>query len=210
MLRVGLTGGIASGKSTISQLFADLGVSVIDTDIISRQLMQPGQPALQQTLEHFGDSIALPDGSLNRARLRQRIFNNQKDKQWLEALLHPLIRQQTLAEADRNADQPYCLIVVPLMYETGFDRLMDSVIAIDCPVDSQKARLIKRDSIDDALAERMLQAQLDNPERLLRADWIIHNPDNADPAPQVLAIHVTLLAQAASVDRRVRVDDYSG
>ena len=196
MLRVGLTGGIASGKTTISNLFAQLAVAVIDTDAISHRLMQPGQAAFEKTIEHFGPDIVLSDGTLDRKNLRRQVFQNPQQKKWLEHMLHPLIRQQTLSEVDALGDQDYCLIVVPLMFETGFDQLMDKIIAIDCGAETQQSRLMLRDQIDQDLAKKMLQSQLPNSERLRRADFVIINADNQSPLPQVQKLHQQLLQLA--------------
>ncbi len=196
MLRVGLTGGIASGKTTISKLFADLGVPIIDTDIISHQLMQPGEAAYLKTVEHFGSDILKSGGSLNRPLLRERVFQQPVEKQWLEQMLHPLIRRQTIDSVNALHDAEYCLIVVPLLFETGFDQLVDKTIAIDCPPDSQKARLLQRDAITAALADQMLQSQMSNDERIARADFVLHNPDKQNPQPQVTALHQELSRRA--------------
>ena len=201
MLRVGLTGGIASGKSTVSNLFEQLGVTVIDTDVISHQLMQPGQPAFEKTIAHFGQQLVLAGGNLDRAALRKIVFEDPQQKQWLEAMLHPLIRQHTINAADANEKSDYCLIVVPLLFETGFDQLVQKVIAIDCPASVQKKRLMARDHIDAALADNMLQSQLGNAERLSKADYIIHNPNASELLPQIAQLHQKLLELAQSDSR---------
>ena len=195
MLRVGLTGGIASGKSTISALFAELGVPVVDTDIISHQLMQPGQEAYLKTLQHFGSHILDPEHqTINRALLRQLVFSQAEQKDWLENMLHPLIRAQTLHQINQAAGSaPYVLVVVPLMFETGFNRLLDHIIAIDCPPSCQLDRLTQRDHINDELARKMLRAQLNNEQRLQQADSIIKNVDNKSRSQDVLKLHQRLM-----------------
>jgi len=196
MFRVGLTGGIASGKTTISELFSRLGVPVIDTDIISHQLMQPGQPAYLKTANHFGQNILNSDASLNRKLLRKLIFQDSAEKLWLESMIHPLIRLHTEQAVQRLPDSNYCLIVVPLLFETGFEQLVQHVIAIDCPLETQKKRLLQRDNIDETLANRMIQSQMRNEDRIVRADNVISNPDKSNPAPQVSTLHDKLLKLA--------------
>mgnify|MGYP000881962658 CR=1 FL=1 len=196
MFRVGLTGGIASGKSTISQLFAELNIPVIDTDVISHQLMQKGQQAYQETLLHFGPHILNQDDSINRVLLRQIIFSEPAQKTWLENLLHPLIRARTEQQIASYKQADYVLVVVPLMFETGFNRFLDHIIAIDCPPSTQLERLIQRDRIQPELAQKMLDAQLDNQQRLQLADSCINNQDNLNRKQDVLDLHSRLLVLA--------------
>jgi dephospho-CoA kinase len=189
MLKIGLCGGIASGKSTISRLFESLGVAVIDTDTISHHLMQPGQIAYQKTLDNYGHQILQTDASINRKLLREIVFNDAKQKLWLENMLHPLIRDEAIRLMQLVDSSPYILLVVPLMYETGFDSLVDHVIAIDCPRQVQISRLIERDGINTTLADKILDAQMDNEQRLSRADSIILNDDDSDPTERVTKLH---------------------
>lgn len=196
MLKVGLTGGIASGKSTISQLFSNLGVSVIDTDVISHQLMQKGQPAYLHTVQHFGPDVLNKDGSLNRPLLRKIIFDQPQQKQWLEEMIHPLIRQQTNENISQLSNGNYVLIVVPLMFESGFNNMLDHIIAIDCPAQVQQKRLTQRDNINDELAQKMITSQIDNSSRLAQADSIIHNFDNEDRSREIFQLHQKLLKLA--------------
>lgn len=196
MLRVGLTGGIASGKSTISQLFFDLGVPIIDTDRISHQLMQPGEAGYLKTVEHFGRQILHYDGTIDRPRLRSIIFNQPEQKHWLESTLHPLIRAQTQQQIEQSESADYVLVVVPLMFETGFDRLLDHVIAIDCPPHIQMQRLCERDQIDQPLAQQMIDSQIANSARLKLADSILANMDDQDRQQDVLALHHKLLEES--------------
>ena len=193
MLRVALTGGIASGKTTASTLFKTLGVPVIDTDEISHQLMQRGEPGYQATLDHFGAQVLNPDLTLNRAILREIVFNDSTQKQWLEKMLHPLIRDRAIQEMDSLPDtMPYLILVVPLLFESGFDSLVDRVIAIDCPLEVQMRRLMQRDGSSTALARQMIEAQWSNQQRLQQADEIITNQDELDLQPQIAILHQKL------------------
>ena len=199
MFSVGLTGGIASGKTTISDLFAARGVPVIDTDLISRQLLEPGELAYDQVCAHFGDTIMNANGILERRRLRQIVFNDHDAKTWLETMLHPLIFQRS-HEAIQNCRQAdYVLVVVPLLFETNFQSLVDRILVVDCPAERQIERLIKRDNIDTALAQKMLDQQMQNTERLARAHDIIDNrEDDSDLESQVDALHRLYLQRAAA------------
>ncbi len=192
MLKVGLTGGIASGKSVISHLFADLGVKIIDTDKISHQLMQPGQAAYARAVEHFGEAIVNQDQSIDRALLRERVFNDPDQRRWLEQMIHPLIRQAAIDEMQSAASADYVILVVPLLFESGFDQLVDHTIAIDCPPSIQIKRLQQRDGISRQLAQQMIDAQLSNEQRKQRADSIIDNSEDKDCSPQVQALHQQL------------------
>ena len=198
MYAVGLTGGIASGKTTISTLFAGLGVPVIDTDVISRQLLEPGEPACEQVREHFGEAILAPDGSIDRARLREIVFSRSDEKSWLETMLHPLIYQRSGEAIRAHVRADYVLLVVPLLFETNFQSLVDRVLAVDCPAETQIERLVKRDRIDHELARRMVAQQLDNETRLKRAhDSIDNRVDGADLETQVAELHRRYLQLAA-------------
>jgi dephospho-CoA kinase len=192
---VGLTGGIASGKSTISELFAELGVPVIDTDVISRELLEPGQLAYRQVREHFGESILGDGGEIDRGVLRKIVFNQPDEKSWLEKMLHPLIYQRCLDAIRAHSRAEYVLVVVPLLFETDFQSLVDRVLAVDCPAEEQIERLVKRDRIDRQLAARMLANQLDNRTRLERAHDSIDNRGNGS----------NLRAAVASLDQKYRL-----
>ena len=190
MFSVGLTGGIASGKTTISELFAERGVPVVDTDVISRRLLDPGELAFDQVRAHFGEDILTDDGKIDRGRLRHIVFNQPPEKSWLETMLHPLIFQRSLEAISSCAGASYVLVVVPLLFETNFQSLVDRVLAVDCPAEQQIKRLMKRDRIDEALAKKMLAQQLSNDERLARAHDVIENGASpADLDHQVEILH---------------------
>ena len=131
-LRVGLTGGIGSGKSEVSRLFAERGIAIIDTDVIARELVEPGQPALQEIVTTFGSDVLDAGRRLNREQLRSLVFAAPKKRRQLEAILHPRIRERALTLADR-AESPYCLIVIPLLVETGNDYSLDRILVVDTP-----------------------------------------------------------------------------
>ena len=179
MIKIGLTGGIASGKSEAAKHFVYLKVPVIDTDRIAKKLTAPDTPAYQAIIAHFGNSICSPDGEIDRVLLRKLIFTNHKERRWLEQLLHPLIYQQVLASlAKVKPKQLYTIIVVPLLFETkieDFRKLMDKVLVLDVDRSAQIERLIKRDHCDDATAKKMLAAQTSRKRRLAKADYVIEN-----------------------------------
>lgn len=190
MFAVGLTGGIASGKTTISDLFARRGVAVVDTDIISRALLEPGELAFDQVCAHFGDSILDADGNIDRGSLRKIVFNQADEKSWLETMLHPLIYQRCFDAIRTNTASAYVLVVVPLLFETNFQSLVDRILVVDCPAEIQVERLVRRDRIDKSLAKKMLAQQLSNAERVARAHDIIENCNaSADLESRVAELH---------------------
>ena len=190
MFSVGLTGGIAAGKTTLSDQFAELGVPIIDTDIISRKLLEPGEPGFDQVCEHFGDSIVGADNRIDRVKLREIVFSSPDEKSWLETILHPLIYRRCHELILQHATADYVLVVVPLLFETNFQPLVDRILVIDCPPEVQLQRLLLRDHIDEALALKMLAQQMSNSGRLARAHDIVDNSDNAaDLESQVRALH---------------------
>jgi dephospho-CoA kinase len=174
MLTIALTGGIGSGKTQVSNLFASLDVPIIDTDHISRQLVEPGQPAHQQISKYFGDQVLLETGYLNRAHLRQIIFNDSTARKSLENILHPAIRHE-VQEQLNNIHSSYVIIVIPLYVETGQFLKTDRVLVIDCPEATQRARVLSRDNISVDQFEQILHAQATREQRLAIADDIITN-----------------------------------
>ncbi len=174
MLRVGLTGGIASGKTAVANVFSELGAGVIDTDHLAREVVAPGEPGLGAVREAFGSHVISNSGKLDRRALRTLVFANPEDRRRLEAILHPLIRGRASKQLDQ-LDAPYALVVVPLLFETGFETLVDRVAVVDCPRNVQLERLRERDGVDEAEAEAMLSAQANRETRLARADDVIDN-----------------------------------
>lgn len=194
-LRIGLTGGIACGKSLVADLFAALGVSVIDTDVVAREVVEPGQPALDEILEAFGPELMGEDGHLDRRALRARVFADPAQRHRLEGILHPRIRARTLEQA-AEATGPYLVIVVPLLVESGFDRLVDEVVVVDCPEAEQRARLRARDGDDAVQADRMMAAQLGRDARLAAADAVIDNSGSISATrAQVERLHEQYLSR---------------
>jgi len=173
-LIIGLTGGIGSGKSTVSNLFKSMGAEIIDADEISRSLVSRGTPQLEQIAAHFGPEILESDGSLNRARLREIIFHNDKEKQWLEDLLHPAIQEIIMAQIAR-VEASYAILVVPLLLESGNYKFVDRIAIVDVPESVQLARVMDRDGSNKALIEKILAAQISRKSRLDAADDVIDN-----------------------------------
>ena len=197
--RVGLTGGIASGKSAVAALFAALGVPVIDADIVARELVARGTPLLASLFERFGVGIRAPDGSLDRSALRRLVFGNDTLRRELESLLHPAIRART-EQLAMLAGGPYQLHVVPLLVETNAKPRFARVLLVDCPESLQLERLLARDHLAPTEARAMLAAQASRAARLAVADDVIVNDGALDDlAPQVAALHVRYLELAASL-----------
>ncbi|WP_419603425.1 dephospho-CoA kinase [Thiolapillus sp.] len=184
MLKVGLTGGIASGKTEVSNHFARLGIPVIDTDKISRELVEPGKPALQQIRKQLGEQFLDTEGRLNRKQLRKHIFDNPKARKALENILHPAIRQETEHQLSALETEPHVLLVVPLLVESGLKSMVDRVLLVDAPESLQVARVCRRDSIDEKQAEKILAAQASRSERACIADDVIENSGNLQQLQQ--------------------------
>lgn len=197
-LRVGLTGGIASGKSTVADLFAALGVPVIDTDVIARQVVEPGEPALAEIVSTFGLDILRDDGRLDRAAMRRIVFADDARRRQLEAILHPRIRKETMSQS-ATAGGPYQVIVVPLLAESPMKDGMDRILVVDVPESVQLDRLLARDSENPEQARRIIAAQVSRADRLAIADDIIRNDGAlADTERQVRDLHERYLALAGA------------
>jgi len=188
---VGLTGGIASGKSEVSRRFEALGITVADADIAAREVVAIGSPALAAIAELFGAEVLQADGSLDRAYLRQRVFANPDERRALEAITHPAIRAR-VRDVCEAANSPYAIAAIPLLTEAGGRPAypwLNRILVVDAPKHVQHARLLSRDSIDAALAERMIQAQASRAQRLALADDVIVN----DGHPDALQAHIEVL-----------------
>lgn len=197
MLTIGLTGGIGSGKSTVSTLFAELGVPVIDADVVAREVVKPGEPALDEIAARFGQEILNPDGSLNRTNLRELIFADPQARRDLETILHPRIRSR-MAEQLSALETPYALLSIPLLVESGHAYNLDRVLVVDLPEDQQIQRVCQRDNSSREQTVAILKAQCSRQERLAIADDVIENSgDLAALKEQVLALHQKYLALSA-------------
>ncbi|MEH6558978.1 MAG: dephospho-CoA kinase [Oceanicoccus sp.] len=179
MLVVGLTGGIGSGKTAASDHFSHLGIKIVDADIASRVVVEPGKPALEKIAEHFGGAILLADQSLDRAALREKIFTNPDDKKWLETLLHPLIAEE-IAHGLATAESPYVIFVSPLLIESDQKSLCNRLLVIDVPEQLQLERTTKRDNNDEAQVKRIIASQASRQQRLDLADDVIENTAGLD------------------------------
>ena len=193
---VGVTGGIASGKSTVARAFAGLGVPWVDADDVAREIVEPGEPALAEIAERFGKRVLLDNGRLNRRELRAIVFADESERRWLESVTHPRIRQRLLAHLDRLQAEgaPYVLLVSPLLFESGQSKMVDRCLVIDIPENLQIARTAARDDVDTEQARAIIAAQMSRRERLARADDVIDNAGSAE----------ALVAQVAELDRRYR------
>ncbi len=209
-LRVVLTGGIASGKSTVAQLFATRGVPVIDTDVIAREVVEPGTSGLAAVVEAFGPDMLGADGRLDRRRLRERIFTDRTAKGRLEAILHPAIRAE-MERQSRAAPGPYQLLVIPLYAEGGRRDHVDRVLVVDVPEEVQVARLMQRDGVSREQALASLAAQANRAQRLALADDVVHNTGAVtDLEPQVARLHETYLTLSSGLCRETPVTHNNG
>ena len=173
-LTIGLTGGIASGKSLVAKLFKRHGVSVVDADQVARDVVAPGQPGLRRLVEHFGQGILEADGTLARQRMRERVFTDDKAREQLESLLHPLIHAELARHRDALTGD-YRILMIPLLARTGMRNLVDRVLVVDAPEALQLERLVQRDDVSRDLAARMLAAQDTRQQRLEIADDVLLN-----------------------------------
>ncbi len=193
-LIIGLTGGIGSGKSAATQIFQAMGIDVVDADLMARMVVEPGSPALQSIAEHFGQQILKPDGSLDRAALRQRIFAAPAERQWLENLLHPLIRKE-IVQRLHKADSAYAILSSPLLLETGQDALTDRVLLIDAPEARQIERTCQRDGTSPENVTAIMATQWTRSQRQERADDVILNDGDLHQLElKVRAMHQTYIA----------------
>ena len=197
-LLVGLTGGIGSGKTTVADLFGALGVPLIDTDLIAHALTAPGGAAMAAIAREFGDAVIAADGRLERAAMRALAFADPDARRRLESILHPMIREETQRRI-AAAQGPYAIVVVPLLVESGtWRRWVDRVLVVDCPVEVQVARVIRRSGLAPSQVEAIIAAQASRAQRLAAADDVLDNGGEADALPdQVRALHERYLRLAA-------------
>jgi len=196
VFRVGLTGGIASGKSTVAGFFGALGVPILDSDQVARDVVEPGQPPLERLVERFGRSILTPDGHLDRPALRDIVFSDPRARADLEALTHPAIGA-ALEARSASAGGPYQILVIPLLVEKNLAAHVDRVLVVDCDEALQLARLSDRDGSTPAQARAIIAAQASRPARLEAADDVLHNDaDRGALERQVRALHTRYLQLA--------------
>lgn len=209
-LRIGLTGGIASGKSTVADMFEGLGAAIIDTDVIAREVVQAGEPALESIRHEFGDGVFDESGALDRAALRRIVFADDHARLRLESILHPLIRERTQLAAE-TAGGDYQVIVVPLLVESPLKDFVDRVLVVDCDENAQIRRLMARDAESEGQARRMLAAQSSREQRLAIADDVVRNDgDLTATLEQVERLHRTYSAMSRQRHQRLLDTDDSG
>lgn len=194
---VGLTGGIGSGKTTVANMFIDLGIDVIDADIVAREVVQPNSFALNAIAEKFGKHFIDDHGQLNRSKLRSQIFSNINDKNWLNKLLHPLIRQ-TITKQLQQATSSYCILVAPLLIENNLHHIVNTVLVINTEPSIQLARTVKRDKSTEVEIKAIIASQIDQKQRLAAANDVINNNnDKLDNIKKnVVRLHQRYLTQA--------------
>ncbi|MDQ7730073.1 dephospho-CoA kinase [Halomonas sp. SpR8] len=193
---IGLTGGIGSGKSTVAHAFETLGAAWVDADDVAREIVAPGEPALLTIQAHFGDRVINHDGTLNRAALREIVFNDPNQRQWLESVTHPTIRERLLQHLERLETEgaPYVLLVSPLLFESGQNTLASRCIVVDVPQSLQLSRTQQRDGVSESQVHAILAAQLSREQRLAKADDVIDNSSD----------HESLMKQVARLDQNYR------
>ena len=195
---VGLTGGIGSGKSAVGKMFTELGIEVIDADQVARDVVAPGSPALAKIAERFGADVIDHTGALDRATLRDIVFSNDEHKNWLNALLHPLIRSQMIAQC-HAAQSQYAVLEVPLLVEGELHKQMDFTVVVDVPESTQLARASARDDADESQIRAIMKAQASRQQRCAVADTIIdNNGELSQTQEQVASLHQHLLAKLST------------
>lgn len=198
MLRVGITGGIGSGKTALTDWLATQGIVIVDADLAARVVVEHGQPALAEIAETFGQEYLLPDGQLDRAALRQRVFADENQRKALEVITHPRIRDE-LGRQMSEATSPYVVLSSPLLLESGQSEMVDVSVVVDVPETLQIERTMARDQNDRQLVEQIMAAQLDRETRIARSDIVIDNSTSLDALYERAAVlHETLLARAAA------------
>ncbi|AIA76276.1 dephospho-CoA kinase [Halomonas campaniensis] len=194
---IGLTGGIGSGKSTVARAFGELGIGWVDADDVAREVVAVGEPALAAIAEHFGTDVLNSDGTLNRSALRTIIFEDPAQRQWLESVTHPKIRERLLLHLDRlQAQSPYVLLVSPLLFESGQDKLVNRTLVIDVPESLQLSRTLARDGVSESQVRAILAAQLPREERLAKGNDVIDNSGD----------HANMMRQVIQLDLRYRAE----
>lgn len=193
-LVIGLTGGIASGKTTVANLFQqEFGIEIVDADIVAREVVEPGTDGLNAITNRFGEQILDDLGNLNRSKLRDIIFSQPEQKEWLNNLLHPMIRREMLTQLD-DVQSAYALLVIPLMVENGLQSLADKVLVVDVDKETQLQRTVARDKVNQSQVEAILASQATREQRLAIADYVIkNNAINEKLLPQITELHQKFL-----------------
>ena len=192
---IGLTGGIGSGKTAASDAFKSLGIDIIDADMSSRRVVERGQPALEDIQDHFGSDILDSENNLDRAKLREIIFKDPKERVWLEELLHPKIAQHIKDQLE-SSKSPYCVLVSPLLLETEQKSFCSSVLVVDVPEESQISRTSKRDGVSEEQVKSIIATQINREQRLKQADEIIMNDGSIEELKEkILVLHTKYLSQ---------------
>jgi len=203
MLKIGLTGGIGCGKTTVARIFENLKIPVIDADEIAHQLVAIGQPALAQITHEFGKDLLNPDGSLNRKKLRELIFSDPQQKQKLETILHPLVYESIKTEL-KQLKAPYCIICIPLLFETNMAYFVDRILVVDCAIETQIERVRNRDNMTIERIQSIINSQVPRAFRKAKADDLIDNSETDDRlAEQVKKLHNLYLSLSACQGKRV-------
>lgn len=192
---IGLTGGIGSGKTAVSETFEKLGITVVDADLASRVVVEKGKPCLEEIAKHFGDDILNENDELNRAKLREIIFNSDSEKLWLESLLHPAIAEQIKDELNASKS-PYTILVSPLLLETNQRDFCDKVLVVDIPIELQMERTIKRDGVSEDQVKSIIKSQINRDKRLQLADEIILNEGSIEDLEMIVReLHEKLISE---------------
>lgn len=192
---IGLTGGIGSGKTAVSETFEKLGITVVDADLASRVVVEKGKPCLEEIAKHFGDDILNENDELNRAKLREIIFNSDSEKLWLESLLHPAIAEQIKDELNAS-ESPYTILVSPLLLETNQRDFCDKVLVVDIPIELQMERTIKRDGVSEDQVKSIIKSQINRDKRLQLADEIILNEGSIEDLEMIVReLHEKLISE---------------
>ena len=198
MLRVGITGGIGSGKTALTDWLAGKGIVIVDADLASRTIVAPGQPALREIVDTFGSEYLQHDGQLDRAALRTLVFSDEEKRRQLERITHPRIREELARQMD-SADSTYVVLSSPLLLESGQSTMVDLSVVVDVPEDTQIQRTMARDHSSRELVEGIMTAQLDRDTRISRADIVIDNSGSLEALHERGEIlHQTLLARAGA------------
>jgi dephospho-CoA kinase len=184
MLTIGLTGGIGSGKSEVAGIFERLGVPVIDADLIAHQLVEPGTEALAEVINHFGEAVLTPEGKLDRSRLAEIVFNDSRKKQQLENIIHPRVRERIRAFKNEHRDQPYILVVIPLLLESGQHDLVDRVLVVNAAEAIRISRVLARDRRSERQIRSIISNQVNDAARQAAADDSIDNNGTLDDLEQ--------------------------